>query len=382
MIILLAIDSIIIIGLTGLAVYSIQRNPQRPGSWNIGRWWFGYQKQKTVFKNNTETPVVDSAGKPVMEQVSGRWYDVKKKLTTVIFKSLVFMLAPLFILVAIKKMGNIVLPILLALIIAFTLIVISSEITIKRPLKALLVGCVIGLVSFIFPELVSAPVILACWLMCTLGVILYLTEEVVEPNVFPKGLAIICTSMLALNILQAISALVLGHAVYLQQFSPPPRMEMLVTERWAEENIADQLTGDHFSSKTGTFGRIHGGHVVGKIYATTNTVPQSAWNWLKTRATREVTETPLLQHSLAEWGRFGAVMQEFFDCWLWFWAQVLILTVSIPTDIQQWWEQKKKERTEGKKTEHSSSVEFFVLDFVSELLVHGLHERFFAKIVK
>jgi len=355
----------IVVSLAGGCIYLVQYwSSFQP---RITKWWLGETKTKTV------------KGKTVTQKIPGRWELINKKLTTIIFKSLVFIFLPLFILVAMEMMGNLVFSVLLALALAFMVIVISSEITFKKPWKAIGISAAIGTISFAFPEIVSAPITLACWLMCTLGVILYLIEEVVEPNVFPKGLAVLCTGMLAINILQAISAVVLGHAVYLEMFSPPSRLEVLITEHQAGENISDLVAGDHLASSTGSFGRIHSDHLVGEPYVTTDSITQSAWIWLKTRATRHVTETPLLRHPLAEWSRFRAVMEELLHCWMWFLAQFLILLVSVPTDVQQWLAQKKKERKEGKKAEGSSNIEFFVLDLVNDFFVHIVYDNFFKK---
>jgi len=188
--------------------------------------------------------------------------------------------------------------------------------------------------------------------------------------------------MLAVNVLQAISALVLGHAVYLQMFSPPLRTTVLITEHKAEENIADQIAGDHLSSQTGSFGHIHRDHLVGEPYTTTETVTKSGWTWLKTRATQQVTETPLLRHPVAEWSRLRAVAEELLHCWIWLWTQFIILLVSVPTDVQQWLEKKKKERKEGKKVEGYNSIEFFILDLFNDFFVHAVYDKLFAKGVK
>lgn len=331
----------------------------------LKKWWQGYTKTNMA------------KDKPITEKIPGRKDEVKKRLVPIVSKALILFFAPLIFVYLTDILGNFVFSIILGIITTVMIIVISQKVTFKNPRWGLAGGTAVAVLNILLPQTFSGPLLFAAWLIATLGTVTYLIEEFVsyekaEVNAFPAFMLHVCTVFILVNLVQMAAVGVRGHNVFVSQLRFEPRAQLLYQQYEAQDKIGKTIGISNHKTVSIGAGRTFG---IAKA-PQTGGVLKAMRNFFFAFLKLAVAEHPYLQHTWAETNRFAATSNQFMDVWQWLLTYILILLVTLPTELRQRWEaHQRDEKGKRKGTEDGDfTAKFIVLDTLAELFWSVMHK--------
>jgi hypothetical protein len=315
---------IVIVGiLVGLALWikeSVVPNWSNPNSVGakLTKWWNGFQKQKTITKGGKETKVVDANNLPVMEQVPGAKHKIMQKPGSLITSLIIMFITPLFVLLFLRIVGDIGASIIIGLLALFFAYWFNGW---KIQANIFITGFGVFAFCWIFPEVLIGTIKITAWIFLILGGISYVLERATsdDVNCFPWIMLHACIFLVIVNILQATLDGVMGHHEY-------------------ELDILKLIQGSSFSSSDQAIRIFESGSREGIL----EFLKQNLFAGMQSI----YFEAPAIKHVYAEGSRAYLIGLQLFEALQYFVAGLIILTLSLPGELMQYW---KRRESSGKK---------------------------------